>query len=138
MITVDKLAGAKILIDKLTEQGHLLYADIAETAQDRARLMQEAEEREQAIDKLNGEIADLQQRNRDLELRNSRLVDDLMKAETQLNEATAKLDNVRATVAPTTITPNAMRRNNGQGLLPRGLTIATDNPPPADRDHIIR
>jgi|KBSMisStaDraftv2_1062788.scaffolds.fasta_scaffold1344906_2 hypothetical protein len=98
MITLEKLDAVKGVVDKLMTQGQMLYDDITETAKDRARLLSEVTEHEQTIDKLNGEIADLQARNRDLELRNSRLVDDLMKFETQYNEASALLDSVRATV----------------------------------------
>jgi len=83
MITLEKLDAVKGVVDKLMTQGQMLYDDITETAKDRARLLSEVTEHEQTIDKLNGEIADLQARNRDLELRNSRLVDDLMKCETQ-------------------------------------------------------
>ena len=98
MITTERLASTQQLVDKLVEQGQRLCADIAETAEDRARLLQEAEEREAAINRLNEELEQSNARNRDLELRNSRLVDDLMKFETQYNEATALLDSVRATV----------------------------------------
>jgi len=106
MITLEKLDAVKGVVDKLMTQGQMLYDDITETAKDRARLLSEVTEHEQTIDKLNGEIADLQARNRDLELRNSRLVDDLMKFETQYNEASALLDSVRATVD--------RKRGNGQ------------------------
>jgi predicted nuclease with TOPRIM domain len=123
MITTERLASVQQLVDKLVEQGQRLCADIAETAEDRARLLQEAEEREAAINKLNEELEAANARNRDLEMRNSRLVDDLMKFETQYNEASALLDCVRVAV---TKPPNIdkdniapMRRNGGQGLLPR-------------------
>jgi len=110
MITTERLASTQQLVDKLVEQGQRLCADIAETAEDRARLLQEAEEREQAIAKLNDELEQANARNRDLELRNSRLVDDLMKFETQFNEATALLDSVRATVERKQDSVIAMRR----------------------------
>ena len=110
MITTERLASTQQLVDKLVEQGQRLCADIAETAEDRARLLQEAEEREQAIAKLNDELEQANARSRDLELRNSRLVDDLMKFETQFNEATALLDSVRATVERKQDSVVALRR----------------------------
>jgi len=110
MITTERLASTQQLVDKLVEQGQRLCADIAETAEDRARLLQEAEEREQAIAKLNDELEQAHARNRDLELRNARLVDDLMKFETNYNEASALLDSVRATVERKQDSVVAMRR----------------------------
>ena len=110
MITTERLASTQQLVDKLVEQGQKLCADIAETAEDRARLLHEAEEREQAIARLNEELEQANARSRDLELRNSRLVDDLMKFETQFNEATALLDSVRATVERKQDSVIAMRR----------------------------
>lgn len=115
MITTERLASTQQLVDKLVEQGQRLCADIAETAEDRARLLQEAEEREQAIARLNEELEQANARSRDLELRNSRLVDDLMKFETQYNEASALLDNIRATVNPNRTGANVatLRKLNG-------------------------
>jgi hypothetical protein len=110
MITTERLASTQQLVDKLVEQGQKLCADIAETAEDRARLLHEAEEREQAIARLNEELEQANARSRDLELRNSRLVDDLMKFETQFNEATALLDSVRATVERKQDSVVALRR----------------------------
>src|SRR5580765_8267958 len=105
IITVEKLAATQAVITKLVEQGQALFTDIGETAHDRARLLNVVMENGQTIaanegmiNGLNSEIADLQRRNRDLEQRNSRLVDDLNASESKLNEATALLDNVRATV----------------------------------------
>ncbi len=135
IITVEKLATVQTSIDKLVEQGQSLFTDIGETVRDRARLLQEVLNHEKTINDLNGEIADLQARNRDLELRNSRLVDDLMKFETQYNEASALLDNVRATVDRKSAGINGNgnvetlqrkleaaavgSRARGQGMLPR-------------------
>jgi chromosome segregation ATPase len=125
IITVEKLATVQTSIDKLVEQGQSLFTDIGETVRDRARLLQEVLNHEKTINDLNGEIADLQARNRDLELRNSRLVDDLMKFETQYNEASALLDNVRATVARPKPNGGAAKNDTHpvplrpQGMLPR-------------------
>ncbi len=135
MITVEKLDAVKGVVDKLMTQGQILYDDIAETAKDRVRLLGEITEHEQTIDKLNGEIADLQARNRDLEVRKSRLVDDTIRLENLLNEATATLDSVRATVDRKSAGINGNgnvetlqrkleaaavgSRARGQGMLPR-------------------
>ena len=129
MITTDTLPVVQITVDKLIEQGQKLFADIAETAHDRARLLKEAETREHVIEKLNEDLAQAQARNRDLELRNSRLVDDVMKFESSYNEASALLDSIRATVNPKHISIGNSGNGNGElaSLLHRARA-RTDRP----------
>jgi len=110
MITIERLANTQHIVNELVEQGQKLCADIVETAQDRARLVEEAEQNKQTIEKLIEELEQANARNRDLELRNSRLVDDLMKFENQYNEASALLDSVRATVERKQDSVIALRR----------------------------
>jgi chromosome segregation ATPase len=100
IITIERLAPVEASIAKLIEQGQKLFTDIEETTKDLASLVLNVEQHEQTIEQLKAEMQNLQARNRDLELRNSRLVDDLMKFETQYNEASARLDSIRATVNP--------------------------------------
>lgn len=110
MITPEKLATVQTTLDRLMAQGKTLFADVAETAQDRARLLKEAEEREQTIEKLNQEVHEQSERIRELETRNHRLVEDNLRLETQCTDATRRLDLIRnATDAP------ARGGNSGSG-----------------------
>ena len=106
MITVERLVAAQSLVDKLCEQGQALYADIAETAQDRARLLQEVEQNEHAIDKLTGELQQLREQVRQLEHHNRRLEDDATILDSKLADANTRLESIfltaKADAAPPT------------------------------------
>jgi chromosome segregation ATPase len=97
MITVENLASVKSTIDRLMAQGKQLVDDISETATDRARLLKEAEDREQTIETLNDEIVELRDTVTELESRNNRLVEDMIKLESQLTDATARLETIHET-----------------------------------------
>lgn len=142
MITTDNLTATKTTIDKLIAQGQALYDDIAETAHDRVRLMKEAEERETTIERLNGEVTELTARVNDLESRNGHLVDDTIRLESQLNDASARLD----TIHETSNTPLSQRNGKGAGavrskdsegvghLSSRLHKLAAQHPPRAHQD----
>jgi chromosome segregation ATPase len=136
MITPDNLTATKTTIDKLIAQGQSLYDDIAETAHDRVRLMKEADEREATIERLNGEVTELTARVNDLETRNGHLVDDTIRLESQLNDATARLDTIHVT----SNTPLLSRTGNGAKdsevghLSTRLHKLAAQQPPRAHHD----
>jgi chromosome segregation ATPase len=62
IITTEKLNAAKAGVDKLIEQGQVLFGDITETTQDRERLLQEIELNKQTISHLSEEILELEAR----------------------------------------------------------------------------
>jgi len=95
MITEDKLNSVKATMDRLIEHGTGLYDDIAETAKDRERLLVEAEERERTIEKLNNESDQAAAQINDLEMRNTRLAHDVVRLESELADATSRLDAIR-------------------------------------------
>jgi hypothetical protein len=120
IITVEKLDAVNASVDKLIDQGKMLFGDITETVQDRARLLKHVEYLERTVIEERDRIAEMQER-----------IDTLQ----------ATVDSVRATVdigkpnggVPTSIltTDGPVRRETlnltelrrpagSQGMLPRG------------------
>jgi len=114
MITTEKLSSVQGSIQKLMAQGESLYADIAETVQDRARLLIEAEQREKTIDELNAEVARLAERNVELEKRNEVLANDAVRLESHLSDATARLTSISATAQFEGAEPREQAGGNGK------------------------
>jgi chromosome segregation ATPase len=112
MITVEKLPTAKGLIEKLVEQSKALYEDIAETVNDRERLLQEAESRERMVDDLSGEVRELREHVRELENKNRRLVDDAVMMESRLADCQTRLDAISVTARRDNV-PEPPARGNG-------------------------
>src|SRR3954466_9221662 len=104
MITPEKLASTKAAIDKLIAHGKALFEDITETTNDRARLLKEAEDREKTIERLNQENAELEQRN-------NRMAEDAIKLESELTDASARLEAIYETI--NTRPPSNPARNGG-------------------------
>lgn len=95
MITQENFAHFKTIIDKLIAQASEALDQVAETVKDRARLEHEALDREQVVERLNGEVAELQKRNRVIEERNAKLVDDLIALDSKVAEQDLILANIR-------------------------------------------
>ena len=88
--------------------------------------------------RLNGEVTELTARVNDLETRNGHLVDNTIRLESQLNDATARLDTIHVT----SNTPLLSRTGNsgqkdseGVGKLSARLhKLAAQQPPRAHHD----
>jgi chromosome segregation ATPase len=107
VITTDRVAGVREVVTKIMAQGETLLSDIIETADDRARLLVEAGERETSIEQLNSEIDRLANRNAELEKRNATLVDHnveldnkLRATETRLHDANTRLASIHREASP--------------------------------------
>src|SRR5262245_40676532 len=108
VIDPEHFGHAKAVIAKLIGRATDIINDIEETVRDRARLEQEAAEREAVIDQLNGAIAERDKRIGQLETRNTILAEDIVRLESELAAPTAILDNVRTLpAAPATTTTRA-------------------------------
>jgi chromosome segregation ATPase len=97
VITMERLTTAQNLVDKLVEQGRLLFGDISETAQDRARLEAELEKTNGLVDRLTVEARELQDRVKQYEHANNRLVEELNTLESRFVDASARLESISHT-----------------------------------------
>ena len=136
LITTERLSLVQTAIHRLVEQGQALYSDVDETVKDRDRLVKEAEDREQAIEQLNRENAELRERVIELEARNSRVVDHCVNLEEQLADATQRLEHILGIARFSDLPPKPHHHTNGDGnvahLPPRIPTSWETNQPSRD------
>jgi chromosome segregation ATPase len=94
VITVERLTTAQTFVTKLVEQSKLLFDDIAETAQDRARMAGELEQSNDTIDRMRVEARELRDQVTQYEQVNNRLLEELNQLESKLADATARLESI--------------------------------------------
>jgi chromosome segregation ATPase len=97
VITVERLASAQTVLTKVVEQGRLLYDDIEETARDREQLAAELEKSRSSNDRLMIEARELQDRVKQSEHANNRLIEELNTLDSRLADATARLESISQT-----------------------------------------
>jgi chromosome segregation ATPase len=97
VITVERLATAQAFVTKLVEQTKLLFDDIEETARDRERLAAELEHSNSLVGRMTVEARELNDRIKQSEHANNRLIDELNQLDSKLADATARLESISQT-----------------------------------------
>ena len=118
MITAEKIDHAKLIIDSLVKQGSQLFSDVAETAQELARLSTVTAEQNAAISVHIAEARDLNSTIFDLRSRIAEMAEANARLEAQLADANERLTMISQTAQrepPAEEPAAAPARTNGNG-----------------------